>query len=231
MYAATMTTSLAEKPAELTAARRLTDPREKLRRVAETIELADRQMEPRRLRRNAAAIILFRDGQAQKPPMQPAAMWRDTLMVSRSLWHKIMDEANEDRLAGLRTELDEKITEIAELPTERASELIVLGRERDRLANLVARSAAQIAAVRELTEEIADDPEVGHRLLAIAREEAAEVRRLEMLIPEAKQMRDALVVPLLNGTHGKPEANADVARMAKLSTARVAQLRGTRLLG
>lgn len=230
MYAPAMTAPTAEKPADLTTVRRATDPVERLRRAAEAIELAEKQMEPRRLRRNAAAVILFRQRQDAAVPMQPAAMWRDTIRVSRSLWHKIMDEANPGRLTELRGELDRQVAELVELPTERAAELPQLVRERDKLVRRVVRHAEQVQAIKELEAEIAADPEVGHRLLAIAREEAEEVRRLELLIEEAMKLRDEVAVPLLNGTHGRPMPNAEVARLAKLSTARVAQLRNARFV-
>lgn len=233
MYASPMATTIAETPADLSYVRRLADPREKLRLTALVIEKAEKEMEPRRLRRNAAAVIMFRLGQDVTPPeqpMQPAAMWRDTLMVSRSLWHKIMDEADPATLAQLRAELAEKQVELAQLPTERAAELPKLVREVEKLQRRVTRHAAQVRAVEDLEAEIVDDPEIGHQLLGIAREEAKEVRRLEALVEEAMKLRDELAIGLLNGAHGRPVANAEVARLAKLSTARVAQLRGARFL-
>jgi hypothetical protein len=231
MYAAAMTTMIAERPTDLSLVRRATDPRERLRRAAEAIESAERQMESRRLRRNAAAVLLFRYGQGDPEPMQPAAMWRDTITVSRSLWHKVMEEADPAKLARLRQELDDNLAELAELPTERASEMTRYLRERDKLARRVARHAAQVQAVADLEAEIpGDSAESRRQLEAIAREEAAEVRRLEALIEEGMKLRDEVAVPLLNGTHGRPMPNAEVARLAKLSTARVAQLRNARFV-
>lgn len=234
MYAAAMTATTAEKPADLASVRRLGDPREKLRRTAQVIEETEREIEPHRLRRNAAAVIMFRRGQdvgTGEEPMQPAAMWRDTIRVSRSLWHKIMDEADPARIDELSADLHEKLVDIADLPTERAAEIVQLIRERDKVARKLDRHRVQVAAVDALQAEIDADPEVGHRLLAIAREEAATVRRLELLAEEAMKLRDEVAVPLLNGTHGTPMPNAEVARLARLSTARVAQLRNARFLG
>lgn len=239
MYALTMTATTAEKPAELTAMRRATNPVEQLRRAGEAIETATAQIKPRTLRRNAAAVILFRQANAEAMeqglppaawPMQPAAMWRDTIVVSRSLWHKIMEEANPARLSQLRAELDEIMAELRDLPTERANELGRLTRERDKMMRRVARHEAQVRAVEELEAAIAADPAVGRRLLAIAREETAEVRRLELLIPEAMKVRDQTVAELLNGSHGNPPPNSTVAKWARLSTARVAQLRDERII-
>lgn len=231
MYAAAMTSmTTAEKPADLTAMRRATNPVEQLRRAAEAIEAAERQLEPRRLRSNAAAVILFRRGQAGPKPMQPAAMWRDTIEVSRSLWHKIMVESDPAAAEKVAAELAAKIDEIAELSTDRAAELPQLIRERDKLAHRLGRHRAQVEAIETLQAEIDADPEVGRRLLAIAREDAKEARRLELLIPEAKKVRDELVVQLINGKHGRSPANSDVAKLAKISAARVAQLRKERIL-
>lgn len=240
MYASPMTTTIAEKPADLAAVRRLSNPREKLRQAAALIQDGARAMEPHRLRRNSAAILIFRQANAKEMaaglspamwPMQPAAMWRDTIDISRSLWHKIMDEANPEKIVQLRAELAELDAEIAGLDTERAAELPQLHRERDKITRAVARRQAQVDAITALQAEIDADPQVGKALLGIARDEAEIVHRFEMQAEEAMRLRDQLAIELINGGHGAPAANAEVARLAKLSTARVAQLRNTRFVG
>jgi hypothetical protein len=243
MYAATMTSTTAEKPVEkpldLTLVQRATDPKEKLRRVAELIETAETQMEIHRLRRNAAAVVLYRRTNAEAAaeglpstswPMQPAEMWRDTMRVSRSLWHKVADEADPARLGELHEELAALRGEIDELPDERAAELGRLIRERDKLARKLARHQVQVQAIDELQAELAVDP--GLDLLAIARAESAEVRRLEALLVEAKPIRDQLAHDLMNGAYreefGVQLSNAEAMRLSRLSSARTAQLRSLR---
>lgn len=235
MYAATMTTMTAEKPADLAYIRRLGDPQEKLRLVAELIERTEDEIEPRRLRRNAAAVLLYRRANAEaaakgRPveqwPMKPAAMWRDTLDVSRSLWHKIVHEADPEQLAALQAKLAALQTEIRDLPDEQRGQLTRLAREVEKLQRKLARHIDQVKAVDELAGTHGGDAD--DRLLDIARSEAAAVHRMENEIAEAKPMRDELARGLMNGGYGAPVPNAQVARLARRGTAWAAMLRTSR---
>lgn len=233
MYASAMTTTTAEKPANLGDLTRLQDPRDQLKRAAQVIRESEEAIEPHRLRRNAAAVIIYRNGQDVGPgeaPMQPAAMWRDTIQVSRSLWRKVTIEASPGKLAETQAELAEKRAEIAELTTDRAAEPPKLVREEAKLAHRVERSTTQIAAIEQMQAEIDADPSIGEQLLTIAREEGEVVRRLELLIDEAKRTRDRIAFELLDGTHGTPPSNIEIGKWAGLSSARVAQLRGARFV-
>jgi hypothetical protein len=233
-----MTATVAERPLDLMLVQRATDPKVKLQRAAQLIEQAEAEMEARRLRRNAAAVLLFRRTNAEaiaqgepvsRWPLQPSSIWRDTIVVSRSLWHKIMGEAEPARVAELAAELDERSMELRQLPDERAAELGVLIREREKLARRLARHQAQVEAVNRLQAELAEHPELD--LLAIARSEAAEVHRLFLLIREAKPIRDQLAHDLMNGVYRElygNVSNSETMKLSKLSSARTTQLRALR---
>lgn len=234
-----MTAATAGKPLDLFEVHAAVDPKQKLQRCRDLIQAAEEQLAARRLRRNAAAVVLFRRANAEavaaglppeKRPMQPAAMWRDTMDVSRRLWHDIVEESDPDRLATLLKEMADAQAEIDTLPAERAAELGRLTRERDKLARRVARHAAQVKAIRELEVELADHPELD--LLAVAREESAASHRLEALIAEARPIRNQLAHDLMNGVYrklyGREVSNAEVMRLSGLSSAFTTRLRALR---
>ncbi len=238
MYSVPMTATI-DRPLDLLAVHRAVDPKEKLRRAADVIVKAEKELERRRLRRNAAAVILFRRTNAeamaaelptQQWPMQPVAMYgEDAMDVSRSGWYKILDESDPGRLAELLGELQAATEEIAELPDDRAHEYGRLVREKAKLARLVTRHQVQVEAIGRLEVELVADP--GIDLLAVVREKARQVHYLEELLKEAKPIRDLLAYELMNGVYADlydNVTNSEVQKLSQLSSARVAGLRALR---
>lgn len=80
-------TTTTEKLASAEELRAITDPRERLRAAAEVAAAAARQADKHRERRNAAGLQLFQTG-----GLSAAAVWRDTLGISRSLWTRIVHD-------------------------------------------------------------------------------------------------------------------------------------------
>lgn len=229
MYALGMTTATTDKTVDLNSLRRLGNPKERLTRAAAAITTSEREHAQRALRRNAAAVLLFRDGQTLDPPMKPAEMWRDTIVVSRSLWHKIADEADPGRLDELTDALQVAVDGIQAADADGdAVELVRLAREADKIRRKLGRHRAQLGAIDALEAEVAGVADRGGALRQVAKEESVAARALEFLIGDLMKLRDEVAITLMDGTHGEPVSNADVARMTKLSTARVAQLRQLR---
>lgn len=222
MYAPAMTAATVEKPLDLAYIRSLSNPERKLAAVTELIRAAEHDVAVRGLRRNAAAVILYLDSQDTEHPIAPKTMWRDTIDVSRSLWHKILDESSYVRQIELSDEVEDLQREIGSLPAERVNELPELAKQLGKVRHRLARVTAQVQAITQLRREAAEQ---GLDLLAIARDEAKAVRQAEADIEEAKPIRDEVAYALMN-RHGM--ANAQVARITGLSTARVAQLRLSR---
>ena len=223
-----MTAATVEKPLSLNSLSRILDPRKQLMRTAATITLAEQEATTRALRRNAAAWLLFRAKEDAGEAIQPAEVWRDLIEVSRSLWHKIRDEANPERITEVGAELAEVQTVIAQ--AEAAGELVDIRtrREEAKLAHKLQRHIAQVQAVDELRDELDSGVVDLGDLRSIARQEAEAVRDLETLIDGAMKLRDRVAIELMDGTHGGPVPNAEIARITGLSTARVAQLRQLR---
>lgn len=124
-------------------------------------------------------------------------IWKDTLGVSRTLWGRILDLADPSRR---REALPAK-------KAKRAEEL-----------------AATIVALRAELADL-DDAQLVERLRQYAAENAAAARDLDALSEAAAEVRNRTAYGLISREYGVLLSNAEVARMARLTTARVAQLR------
>lgn len=220
---ATDTSDTTTAAAPLDIIRSLRNPERKLRAVADLIRDAMHTVEVSGLRSRAAVIILYRNSQGTDKPLLPSALWRETLDVSRSLWYKILKEADPDRIGPLQAQIEELQAEIQKLPGDLDSELPRLAKDLTKLRHRLSRHIAQVEAVRALQAEVAADPDLD--LHKVAREEAAAVREAESVLAEAKPIRDEVGAALMN-RYGM--ANAEVARITGLSSARAHQLRVAR---
>lgn len=210
-----VTTTIERLPtgAELAA---IADPEQRLAASGEVAVLADERAEPYRLRRNAAAIELFRTSG------QPAArVWHDILDISRTMWGRILEQVHPDYIPGLRAQLAE---------FERRGK----GREAATVQRKIERAEHLLAAIEELRAELdgagltTDGPTAKarvERLTEIARTVTAAVRELDELGGEAQAVRNDTARGLMDRRWGYTLRNAEVARKAQLTTARVAQLR------
>lgn len=225
--------------------RAIDDHERRLTVAADVAAQADIQAEPYRMRRNAAAIELFRTSG------QPAVrVWHDVIDVSRTLWGRILEQVHPEYLPRLRAEAEGLRARIARAEEEafiskapRPTELGThLGRDLATIERKIERAETLLATIEELRGELddaglaagpaADESELTgaakarvERLTEIARGAAATVRNYDELGEQAQEVRNQTAIGLMNGTFGYRVTNAEVARLSKLTTARVAQLR------
>lgn len=184
-------TSTIERLATGEELREIADPEQRLKAAAETAERALAEAEAVRLRRDAAAVELYRTG------VPAVRVYKDTLGVSRTLWGRILDLA--DPVGRCRT-----------LPARKAK-----------------RSAELAETIQQIRLELAGLPDEERiaRLRETAKVAAAIVRKREELAAEVAEVRNRTAYGLISREYGYSPSNADVARWARVTTARIAQLR------
>ena len=199
-------TSTIERLATGEELRAIADPERRLKAAAEVVERAEAASKAARLRRDAAAIELFRTG------LPAVRVWKDTINVSRTLWGRILDQVDPDYVATLRIELGE---------AEAA------GRSTAALRRKLARTEELAETIDALRAELAGvtGEELAEALRVIAAQAAEAVRRHDELAEAAVPVRNETAHGLISNEYGYLLSNADVSRMARVTTARVAQLR------
>lgn len=159
----------AEQLADGAALRAIDDPDDPLQGAIMRLDATGAMMQraaelidENRAIRNAAALQFF--AKLPRERGSAALVWRDTIDISRTLWTKIVKEANGP---------------LSRYPDPRA----------------------------------------------VAQEAARQIAECERRYEEARPIRDETARALMNGEYGPPMSNAEVARLARLTSARVAQLR------
>lgn len=153
-----------------------------------------------RAENDAEAARLLRDAAAvelYRSGVPAVRVHKDALGVSRTLWGRILDLADP------------------------------VGRHRTLPARKAKRSEELGETIQQLRLELAGltDEDRAARLRELATEKAATVRELVALGEAAAEVRNRTAYGLISRKYGYAPSNAEVARMAKLTTARVAQLR------
>lgn len=77
--------------------RAIVDPVERLRTAAEVTRQAEALADAHRTRRNEAALQLYYAGPRKRG--SGAAVWRDTLKISRTVWQRVLDGNRDGRIA------------------------------------------------------------------------------------------------------------------------------------
>lgn len=151
----TVTTTIDKLPSAEELAE-IADPRERLHRAAEVAAAADEQADKHRERRNAAGLQLFAAGN-----LSAAAVWRDTLGISRSLWSRIVKDEDikvgtyadpagvARREAELTRKFDRLATDAQKVRDETARELMnSQGVPNADVARITGLTTARIAQLR-----------------------------------------------------------------------------------
>lgn len=157
-----MTTTLVDKLLTAKELADIADPKERLRKAAETAKKAAELAEPHRIRRNEAALQLYYDG-----GVTAVEVWRDVMDISRALWNRLLEKAEKG----------------------------------------------------EVKRGTYKDPR------AVAADESRKTAAYDELVKQAQQIRNTTARGLMNGKYEERLSNAAVAKLAGLTSARMAQLR------